>query len=278
MQSFFVTLQKITPQHALTVFLGWFANTRIAWLKNSLITLFIKHYHVNMSEALEENPQAYPTFNLFFIRHLKQQLRPITEVTNEIASPVDGLISQLGTIKNHQLTQAKGMYFSLESLLHDKNLSDQFNHGSFITLYLAPRDYHRIHMPLAGVLKQTIYIPGKLFSVNKTTSELIPNIYARNERVISIFETSAGTMAVILIGALIVGSIKTSWLPSPLRFKNIQNMTPITPVHLNKGDELGYFKLGSTVILLFSPNRMDFLNHVESDRYVQYGSSIGKIK
>lgn len=274
--------QYAIPQHSLSTLVGHLADSQHVKLKNFLIKRFIKHYQVDMSIAQIEDPEQYPTFNSFFIRKLKAELRPIASDPTSIACPVDGIIAQIGKVRENQLLQAKDFFFDLYTLLGgDQELANVFYDGHFATLYLAPHNYHRVHMPLAGKLKQTIYVPGKLFSVNRMTSEIIPNLYSRNERLISLFDTKAGRMAVILIGAMIVGQIKTTWLDHPIRSNHIKT-TSHSGDHLSfeKGEELGYFKLGSTAILLFEKNAIewsqDLLAH-GSGSTVILGQELGKL-
>lgn len=271
-----IRIQKLMPQHAFTNCMGWLARIRIPIIKNWMIRRFIRKYHVDMSAALIENPESYPDFNHFFIRELKPSLRPIA---NGIISPVDGTISQIGIIRKNQLLQAKDFYYDLETLFGgDATLARLFYDGSFTTLYLAPRDYHRVHMPLAGELTQSIYVPGKLFSVNQMTSELLPQLYTRNERLITVFNTDAGPMAVILVGAMIVGNIQTVWMQQPIRANKSQSAVPATTVHLNKGAELGYFTLGSTVIILFGKNKTTWSQTLHAGSAIKMGQLMGSIQ
>ena len=252
-------LQYIAPKYGLSIYAGFCANLKIKRIKNRLIRKFIHKYGVNMHEALCEDYHDYVTYNDFFTRRLKPECRPIANST--IISPVDGFISEFGEIKQGKLIQAKGKYYSAKELLgftaksHD-DISSQFEHGYFATLYLSPKDYHRIHMPITGKLKEMTYVPGKLFSVQPATVRVIKCLFARNERLVVLFETTVGLMAMILVGAVIVGSIGTSWhgdLKRSRKLKKItysQNDTP--EIILKKAEEMGYFKLGSTVILLFS--------------------------
>lgn len=273
----FTYLQYLLPQHLISTLVGKIADSNQAWLKNGLIKWFIKHYQVDMSEALIENPEEYSTFNSFFIRQLKPEARPIDLSPTNIISPVDGIVSQTGQIRCKQLLQAKNFYFDLESLLgQEKNVSKTFIDGSFATLYLAPKDYHRVHMPITGELKKTIYIPGKLFSVNRMTSEIIPNVYSRNERLISLFETEIGEVAIILVGALIVGSICTSWSKEPIKNDKKEVHQFSNKNRLIKGEELGYFKMGSTVILLFEQNRISW-STLESGTSIKLGQVLAQI-
>ena len=232
-----------------------------------------------MQEALFANAEDYDSFNHFFTRQLKTDARPIAEDTRAIISPVDGCVAQMGEAHQQQLLQAKNFYFTLESLLGgDKESAAAFADGSFATLYLAPRDYHRVHMPLNGTLDKTIYVPGDLFSVNRITSEHIPNLYSRNERLITLYNTEIGRVAVILVGAMIVGNIQTSWSATPARHKDlhITHMSP--PLELAKAAEIGYFHLGSTVILLFEKNRLTWTPSLASGSSLKMGQVIGQIK
>lgn len=274
----FVLIQYVLPKQLLTILLGYLAESHQTWLKNWLIRRFITSFHVDMSSACIENPSEYPTFNHFFIRQLKPSLRPLCPGENEIACPVDGTIAQIGGIHQNQLLQAKDMYFDLDTLLgNDTELATFFYDGLFTTLYLAPHNYHRVHMPLAGRLVKTRYIPGKLFSVNRMTSELIPQLYSRNERLICLFDSDAGPMAIIFVGAMIVGSIQTAWMNHPVRAKKIQADTCTKPFHLDKGAELGHFKIGSTVILLYGKNRINWSPTLQSGSTVLFGQALGKI-
>ncbi len=273
-----VYLQYLLPQHALSTLAGRLANIRTPGIKNWMINKFIHDYHIDMLEATEPSIDAYATFNDFFIRRLKPELRPIADQASHIASPADGSIAQSGTIHGHQLLQAKGMYYTLHTLLGgDTEAVSQFTDGSYATIYLAPHNYHRVHMPLAGKLEKTIYIPGRLFSVNIMTSSIIPNLYARNERLICLFSTSAGPMAIILVGAMIVGSIKTVWMDAPVRANQIITTSFTDKIMLEKGAELGHFNLGSTVIVLFGKNQAAWSPQLQAGKTIQYGEPIGSI-
>lgn len=272
-----ISLQYLLPQHGLSRLIGKLADLQIAWFKNLMIRWFMKRYRIDLSAALIENPNDYPSFNDFFIRKLKPNLRPIAKDPFEIASPVDGTLSQNGSITHHQLMQAKGFYYDLMTLLgDDENLSHYFEDGLFSTFYLAPHNYHRVHMPLSGRLIKTIFVPGHLFSVDANSTETIPQLYTLNERLICLFDTQVGQMAVILVGALIVGSINTVWREHPYRTTQIvkENVFNNT-VEIAKGAELGYFKMGSTVIVLFPKNSIDWskVPHTE----VLMGEAIGRI-
>jgi len=236
---------------------------------------------VDLSIAAENDPDRFIHFNDFFIRQLRSDARTIDQAPDSIVSPVDGMISQIGAIEHDRVVQAKGEYFSLSTLLGgDEALALNFTDGEFSTLYLSPRDYHRIHMPVDGRLKKMIYVPGKLFAVNQRTVRHVPNLFARNERVITLFETQAGPMALIMVGAIFVGSMETVWHErtiTPPYGKAIQTWDYDGDLLLKKGEEMGRFNMGSTVILLFGKDRV----HLDDQRFagkpVQMGQAIGKI-
>lgn len=235
-----------------------------------------------MNEAIQTNPFKYATYNDFFTRHLKPECRPIDTNNNAIVSPADGNMAQRGLIKQDQILQAKGHNYSVQSLLGgDTNLAKQFINGSFATIYLAPKDYHRVHMPLTGRLRKMIYVPGELFSVNAHAAENIPNLFARNERVVAIFDTAAGPMALILVGAMIVGSIETKWFGTvtPPHSKTIKTWEydADTNIELAKGAEMGLFKLGSTVIVLFAAQAALWDEGISINSDLKMGSKIGLI-
>lgn len=273
----FAYIQYVLPQHLLTNLVGWLANLRVVWFKNLLINQFIKLYHVDMQEAAIENPEAYPDFNSFFIRKLKLNARPIALDAKALASPADGKVAMMGEIQKNQLLQAKGMYFDLETLLaNDTELASTYYDGAFTTIYLAPNNYHRVHMPFTGKLRKTIYVPGKLFSVNRMTSELIPHLYSRNERLICIFDTEIGPMTMIMVGAMIVGGIQMDWMHQPIRTNKIVIETFTDDKEIKKGDEAGYFKMGSTVIILLPKNTIEW-GDITSNQPVKVGQFLGKI-
>jgi phosphatidylserine decarboxylase len=274
---FDVLIQYFCPQHLLTKITGVLAECRWTWFKTWAIKRLIRKYHVNLSEAISENIDEYPTFNSFFTRHLKPELRPIALGEKQIACPADGCVSQLGDIKDDAIFQAKGFDYSATMLLGGSaQLAQSFKGGKFATVYLAPKDYHRVHMPLRGNLQQTIYIPGDLFSVNQTTARFVPNLFARNERLVCIFETEVGLMAVILVGAMLVGSIRTVW-PMPAFSKKIHIQTYPNPIVLEKGAELGHFIMGSTVIVLFGKNKAEWMSQLGELSIVKMGSEMGKL-
>lgn len=279
LKTFNIKLQHYLPQHALSSFAGKLADVRTSWIKNLLIQNFIRTFHVNMSEAEIEDPTQFTTFNDFFTRKLKPSLRPVAG-DPYVASPADGTISQLGKINQAEILQAKNHNYTLNALLaNDQKWVDAFSDGSFATIYLAPHNYHRVHMPLTGKLVTSIYVPGKLFSVNNTSAEMVPSLFSNNERLINIFETAVGPMAVILVGAIIVGSIKMVWQNNAYRSNVIQPMNfSNSQIQYKKGDEIGLFKLGSTVILLFEKNVIEWQNNLQAGSEVTFGSPIASLK
>lgn len=267
-------LQFYLPQRSLSRLSGRLSESKVRWWKNFAIRYFIHRYQVDLSSALQENIEDYPNFNSFFTRSLKPSCRPIAEGEDNIISPVDGTISQIGKIRNDVLLQAKGSYYNLNALLGGiETHSRHFYDGSFITLYLAPKDYHRVHIPATGLLTETVYVPGKLFSVSPETSRTVPQLFTRNERLICIFETHFGPMAVILVGAMIVCGIKTIWPFTPSQRIDQQQYPPT--LHLLKGNELGHFQVGSTVIVLFPKKTMHWSESLAEGSSVQMGQKIG---
>ncbi|MBP6682502.1 MAG: phosphatidylserine decarboxylase, partial [Halioglobus sp.] len=254
MDKIFIFLQHILPQHLLSRCTGALADLRHPlWLKNWLIHVFIRQFKVDMSEAADPDPRSYASFNAFFTRPLREDARSPAEA--DVICPADGAISQLGDIRGGRIFQAKGQSFSTWELLGgDSERAGLFADGRFATIYLAPRDYHRVHMPLAGRLTATSYIPGKLFSVNRVTAESVPRLFARNERLVCYFDTAAGPMAMILVGAMVVAGIETVWsgqVAPPTSEPVLRDYVAVPRViELAQGEEMGRFKLGSTVILL----------------------------
>lgn len=278
-QKLFIGLQYITPQRALSRVAGWLANSHFPLIKNTFIRWFVKTYEVDMSQAVEEDPTAYYSFNDFFTRTLKPDARPICMEANSIACPTDGVISQIGNIEDGRIFQAKCQDFSLQELLGGKRqLAEPFMGGTFANVYLSPKDYHRVHMPLRGTLQTMIHVPGDLFSVNQTTAAGVPRLFARNERVICIFDTDAGPMAMVLVGAMIVASIATVWagqITPPARHVQTQQYTQPQTVVLEKGAEMGRFYLGSTVLVLFGAHRAHWSETFKGDSLVSMGQSLG---
>lgn len=259
-EKLFIKLQYMVPQHALSRLVGRVANCNNRLIKNTFIKWFIKRYHVDMTLAAEENPTAYACFNDFFTRALKPHIRPICGEPNAIICPADGAISQLGKIIDGRIFQAKGQDYSTQELLGgDAELAAVFADGDFATVYLSPKDYHRVHMPYGGKLVRMISIPGDLFSVNTVTANNVPRLFSRNERVAAIFETDIGPMAIVLVGAMIVAGIETVWdgQLAPMGSREIENsLYPYQNIILEKGAEMGRFKLGSTAIILFTKNKI----------------------
>lgn len=267
-----LSLQYILPKLWLTRLAGWGASKRAGWLTKLVIDLFVRFYKVDMKEAQKPDTASYRTFNDFFVRALRDDVRPLNTDPNILIMPADGVISQLGSIDDDKILQAKGHDYSLEALLAGNyQMADLFRNGSFVTTYLSPRDYHRVHMPCNGILREMIYVPGDLFSVNHLTAQNVPNLFARNERVICLFDTEFGPMAQILVGATIVGSIETIWsgTVTPPREGVIKRKTwpageSEGAVALLKGQEMGRFKLGSTVINLFAPGKVNLVESLQS--------------
>jgi phosphatidylserine decarboxylase len=254
-----VGAQYVLPKLALTKLMGRLAEVEGGAFTTTVIRWFIRHYGVNMLEAVPQNPAAYRTFNEFFTRRLASGARALTKGT-DLVCPVDGAISQFGAIEGDQIFQAKGHHYSTTALLGgDTALAQQFQGGHFATLYLSPKDYHRIHMPCAGHLRGMKHVPGALFSVNPVTARGVPGLFARNERVVCVFEGDCGPWVLVLVGATIVGSMSTTWhgVVNGLRPSRVREWTyEGQDVKLAQGDEMGRFLLGSTVVLLFPQKRL----------------------
>lgn len=276
-------IQYLVPQHLLSRLVGWVAATRIDWIKNTFIGQFARRYQVDMSEAVEENPLAYENFNAFFTRALKPGARPIDTDSNSIVCPADGAISQLGDINGDAVFQAKGHYYSLNELLGGSpERAAPFLNGKFATIYLSPKDYHRVHMPFTGTLREMIHVPGDLFSVNTRTAENVPRLFARNERVVAIFDTEIGPMAVVLVGAMIVASIETVWAgivaPAQRQVRTTDyRQESRQPIVLEKGAELGRFRLGSTAIICFGPGVAGWEEHCKGGTPTRMGERLGSL-
>lgn len=252
--------QYLLPKKALTSFAGLVAGSALGGVTTGIIRRFIRRYDVNMAEAANPDPASYATFNEFFTRALKDGARPLADAT--WVCPVDGAISQFGPIERDQIFQAKGHRYSTTALVGgDATLAAQFENGHFATLYLSPRDYHRIHMPCKGTLTRMIYVPGDLFSVNPTTARGVPGLFARNERVVCVFDTAQGPLVLVLVGATIVGSMATVWhgvVNPPRRPKVSEWHYPGQGITLEKGAEMGRFLLGSTVVMLWPQAAIGF--------------------
>ncbi|MBK7765762.1 MAG: phosphatidylserine decarboxylase [Sulfuritalea sp.] len=270
--------QYLLPKHALTAFAGTFATARLGGITTRVIHWFVGRYGVNMAEAANPDIGSYASFNEFFTRPLKPDVRPLAPA--EFVCPVDGAISQFGVIERDQIFQAKGHRYSTTALVGgDRELAAQFQDGSFATLYLSPKDYHRIHMPCDGRLLRMIHVPGELFSVNPVTARGVPGLFARNERVVCVFESARGPFVLALVGATIVGSMATAWHgvvnpPRPGRLREWRYED--RQLHLRQGEEMGRFLLGSTVVLLFPKDTLRFNPEWSQERVVRQGEKMGE--
>lgn len=277
-KNLFIAFQYLVPQHLLSRIVGKIAASEIYWLKNLFITKFIKQFGINMQEAKLKNADDFASFNEFFTRELEDGARTFSDQENGILSPADGAVSQIGDIKDGRIFQAKGQDYSLLELLGgDKALSDEFMGGKFTTIYLSPKDYHRVHMPTTGTLRKLVYIPGDLFSVNQTTAENVPRLFARNERAVAIFDTNQGPMAMVLVGAMIVAAIETVWagrITPPSRQIKTTDYTNTQPIELLKGVEMGRFLLGSTVVLCFAENSINWAEELTAESPLKVGEII----
>lgn len=269
--------QYFLPKWALTVYAGFVAGHRWGPITTILIRRFIRKFGVNMGEAANPDPASYPTFNEFFTRALKPEARPLADAP--FLCPVDGAISQFGAIERDQIFQAKGHHYSTTALVGgDAALAAQFQDGGFATLYLSPRDYHRIHMPCDGRLTRMIYVPGDLFSVNPVTARGVPGLFARNERVVCVFDTARGPMVLVLVGATVVGSMATVWhgVVNPPRTRQAREWRyDDQDIQLKQGQEMGRFLLGSTVVMLWPKGRIRFNPDWQAARPVRLGEKMG---
>ncbi len=269
----FIQAQKVIPQQQLSRVVGKVAASENPIVKNLAIQAFKAQYGIDLSIAEQSDALKYKSFNEFFTRALKDGVREIDADQTSIVSPADGAISQLGKIKDGDVFQAKGQSFSVDKLIGDPQLAAPFINGEFATVYLSPRDYHRVHMPFAGTLTETLYIPGELFSVNQTTAENIPGLFARNERMVCLFDTELGRMAVVLVGAMIVAGIETvatgKVKPTGRLELNQHDLT------LEKGAELGRFYLGSTAVVLFEQNKITWDEQFKANSTVVMGEALG---
>ncbi|NNH38282.1 archaetidylserine decarboxylase [Acinetobacter terrae] len=269
----FIQAQRVVPQHQLSRVVGKLAASENPIVKNTVIQAFKAQYGIDMSIAEQGDALKYKSFNEFFTRSLKEGVREIDANPNSVVSPADGAISQLGKIEDGDIFQAKGQSFSVEKLIADPQLAEPFKNGQFATVYLSPKDYHRVHMPFAGTLTETLYVPGELFSVNQTTAENIPGLFARNERMVCLFDTELGRMAVVLVGAMIVAGIETvatgKVKPTGRLELNQHNL------FLEKGAELGRFYLGSTAVILFEQDKMQWDAAFKANSTVVMGEALG---
>ncbi|AZP12822.1 archaetidylserine decarboxylase [Undibacterium parvum] len=269
--------QYLLPKRAITELLGTGANAQAGQLTTRVIRWFVARYKVNMAEAANPDISSYTSFNEFFTRPLRADARPLH--ASKFVCPVDGAISQFGAIKQGQIFQAKGHDYSATTLVGgDSALADKFSDGSFATIYLSPRDYHRIHMPCDAKLTRMIYVPGDLFSVNPTTARGVPGLFARNERVVCVFDTEQGPFVLTLVGATIVGSMATTWhgIVNPPRSKQVREWRyDDQNIRFKKGDEMGRFLLGSTVVMLFPKNTLEFNTSWSAAAAVRLGEQMG---
>jgi phosphatidylserine decarboxylase len=274
-----VVPQYLLPKKALTLLAGKIAASKSGGLTSALIRWFIKRYGVNMAEAANPSVESYASFNEFFTRPLRDGARPLSKA--DFVCPVDGAISQFGKIDKDLIFQAKGHLYSTRALLGgDGELAARFDEGAFATLYLSPKDYHRIHMPCDGRLVRMIHVPGDLFSVNPTTARGVPGLFARNERVVCVFESAYGTFTMVLVGATIVGSMATVWhgLVNPPRPDNVRDWHyKDKNIVLKRGDEMGRFLLGSTVVMTFERNRIQFNSDWSPTKSIQMGEVMGNL-
>lgn len=281
----FALLQYLLPKHLMSRFIYAITRSEQTWLRDLVLGIFLRGFRIDMSTAVESDPYRYPTFNAFFTRALKPDARPIAAASNAIVSPVDGTVSQCGPISRDSIVQAKGRDYSMTELLGgDAKRAAKYIGGSFATIYLAPYNYHRIHMPLSGSVRETIYVPGDLFSVNASTARSVPRVFARNERVVCDFASSGATpeFAMVYVGALHVGSIETTWCgevnPPPRARKRVEIIARGQGTELAKGAEAGRFNMGSTVILVFPPNRVAFDTKFQAGATVVMGEQIGTVR
>ncbi len=274
--------QYILPHHFLSRLMSKFTHSEIKPWKNLMINQIIKFYGVNMSEAKEQDINNFTSFNHFFTRELKSDVRPFTNDEDAIACPADGAVSQAGLIEQGKIFQAKGKSFSAIDLLGgDEARAKPFENGNFTTIYLSPKNYHRLHMPVTGTLTEMIHIPGKLFSVNNATANSVNGLFARNERVACLFDTEFGPMALILVGAIFVSSIETTWhgVVTPPTISTVQNWKYTeNETVIAKGKEMGRFNMGSTIIVLFAKDNVNWNADLIAGETVQLGEKIGERK
>ena len=279
----FVALQYVLPQHLLTQLVHQATRSRLPWLKNALIRAFVGHFHPDLRDAAQPDPLRFESFNAFFTRALRADARRADPDPTALVSPVDGSVSQIGHLDGSWLVQAKGHAYTLEELLGpDSSWTQTFRSGACATLYLAPRDYHRVHLPLAGTLRAAWYIPGALFSVNSLTAASVPALFARNERIVCVFGTGTFDFALVLVGALFVGSMSTVWhgevTPrNPRRRTELPLDAARASLTLERGAEVGRFNMGSTVILLLPPGRGTWLAALAPDSSIRVGETLARL-
>ncbi len=276
----FIALQYMLPQHGISRIVGKFASCRWPMFKTPLIRWFARHYQVDMQEALNPKLKDYDSFNAFFTRALRPGARPIAAALDHVACPADGVVSQFGAIEKGRMLQAKGLTYDVCELLANPALGQLFQHGQFATVYLSPKDYHRVHMPLDGRLTDMLYVPGWLFSVNQVTAAHVPRLFARNERVVAVFDTPYGKMALVLVGAMIVASVETVWAgqvaPRSGRLQHT-GYADSEMIGLHKGDEMGRFRLGSTVVMLLANSALQWQDHMAAGADIRMGQTLATI-
>jgi phosphatidylserine decarboxylase len=273
----FIALQYMLPQHGLSRLIGKLASCSWPMCKTPMIRWFARHYQVHMEEAAHPGLKDYASFNAFFTRALRSGARPLAPAPDHVACPADGVISQFGPIAEGRIFQAKGSTYDVHELLANDVLATSFRHGHFATVYLSPKDYHRVHMPLDGTLTDMLYVPGRLFSVNLTTAEHVPRLFARNERVVAVFRTPYGRMALVLVGAMIVAGIETVWAGQVASHSGHMQHTcypHADAVVLRKGDEMGRFKLGSTVVMLLDHPELHWQPHIAPGLSIRMGQTL----
>ncbi len=274
----FIGLQYLLPQHLLSQLVGWIAGSRIGIVRAALIRMFLGQYPVDLAEAARPDPGTYSSFNDFFTRRLKAGARPLDADPRSAICPADGFLSQSGPVAGDTLLQAKGIDYSAAALLGgDSSLAAQFSGGAFATIYLAPHNYHRVHMPLAGTLRLARFVPGDLFSVNAATAASVPGLFTRNERIACVFDTAAGPMAVVLVGALFVGSMSLAWSDRirPGGSRRVRELPAHDPmIALDRGAELGWFNMGSTVVVMFGPRGPALLQGLAPGRALRVGERL----
>lgn len=283
-KSWKVGIQYLLPQHALSRIVHWATRLKLGPLTHFAIRRFVRAFNVNLAEAVRSDAGQYASFNDFFTRSLREEVRPLDSNASVFVSPVDGAISQIGKIDNGQIFQAKGHSYTAAELLGNAEDARRYQHGSFATLYLSPRDYHRIHMPIEGELVSMRHVPGKLFSVNTLTAAQVPGLFARNERVVCEFQTVAGRVAMVMVGAIFVGSIETVWageITPPkgdvIRAWHYGGAGRPTRISLARGAEMGRFNMGSTVILLTEAGRVKWNEEFREGSSVQMGAALGRL-
>lgn len=277
----FIALQRILPKHFLSRVIAKLAESKNRMLKNFLIKQAIKTFDINMNEAISDELDSYQCFNDFFTRALKAEARPLDMGEKVVISPADGVISQVGKIRKNKILQAKNVDYSLARLVGNSDQAKKYENGTFATIYLSPKDYHRVHIPAQGHLLTTRYIPGELFSVNQQTAEMVPNLFARNERLVCEFKSQQlGHFSVIFVGAMLVAGIETVWggmeQPGPGAVR--ENDYSEQNIHFSKGDEIGRFKFGSTVILLFPQNSITLNKNIKATKPINMAQKFALIK